>query len=75
LIRTPAFGTDEKVAEGEEAEVVDVVVAVDVAGDVEVSCRLSITASVEIYLMIESLGIFCSRLLCSWLSADQTVVI
>ena len=52
MIRTPAFGTDEKVAEGEEAELVDAVVAVGVAGDAEVSCRFSITASVKIYLMI-----------------------
>jgi len=48
LIRTPASGTDETVAEGEEVELVDVVVALGVAGDAEVSCRFSITASVKI---------------------------
>jgi len=49
LIRTPASGTDEKVAEGKETEVLDGVVAVAVAGDGEVSCRFSSTASVEAF--------------------------
>jgi hypothetical protein len=73
LIRSPAFGTDERVAEGEEVELVDVVVAVGVAGDAEVSCRFSIIASVKIYLMIS----FAMNFLLSspLFFCEQTVVI
>jgi hypothetical protein len=73
LIRSPAFGTDERVAEGEEVELVNVVVALGVAGDAEVSCRFSITASVKIYLMIS----FAMKFLLSspLFFCEQTVVI
>lgn len=62
-MRTPASGTEARVAEG---EVLDAAVAVAVAGDVEVSCRLSSTASVKTFSMISFvMRLFCGRLLCS----------